>query len=90
VGIFSDTCECGAKVNKSACDLFLLFWSRAAKESAWVKTEVGWALARKRGDDLAPPEILPVIIEGPPVEPPWQELAHLHFNDPLVYLMPNP
>ena len=26
-------------------------------------------------------ELKPVIVEGPPVIEPWEELAHLHFND---------
>jgi hypothetical protein len=66
-------------------DLFLLFWSTAARESKWVMEEVKYALARKHGDDFAPPEIRPVIIEGPPVPAPPPELAHLHFNDRLIY-----
>ena len=69
------------------CDLFLLFWSSDAKDSQWVRREVQHALARKAGDDLSPPEIRPVIIEGPPIVEPWQELAHLHFNDRLLYLL---
>ena len=69
------------------CDLFLLFWSGAAKRSEWVRREVEYALRRKAGDDFAPPEIRPIILEGPPVVPPWEELAHIHFNDRLVWLM---
>jgi hypothetical protein len=69
------------------CDLFLLFWSSAAKESEWVRKEVDYALARKGGDDLAPPEIRPVILEGPPIVPPPSNLAHLHFNDRMIYFM---
>jgi hypothetical protein len=69
------------------CDLFLLFWSRDAKSSEWVRKEVRHALARKAGDDLSPPEIRPVIVEGPPIVEPWEELAHLHFNDRLLYFM---
>ena len=69
------------------CDLFLLFWSSDAKGSEWVRQEVQYALARKAGDDLTPPEIRPVIIEGPPIVEPWEELAHLHFNDRLLYLL---
>ena len=69
------------------CDLFLLFWSKEAKKSEWVLKEVGYALDRKHGDDLAPPEIRPVPLELPLVEPP-KELRHLHFNDRLLYLMP--
>jgi hypothetical protein len=69
------------------CDLFLLFWSSAAKESQWVRKEAQHALARKVGDESAPPEIRPIIIEGPPVPPPWDELAHLHFNDRMIHFI---
>jgi serine/threonine protein kinase len=69
------------------CDLFLLFWSTAARESPWVMKEVDYALGRKHGDDLAPPEIKPVIIEGPPPVPPPPELAHLHFDDRVIYFL---
>ncbi len=72
------------------CDLFLLFWSNAAKQSDWVLKEVHYALGRKGDDDTAPPEIMPVIIEGPPVVEPPPELAHLHFNDRLLYVMAEP
>jgi TIR domain len=72
------------------CDLFLLFWSSEAKRSKWVRREVRHALARQGGDELAPPEIRPVILEGPPIVAPWKELRHLHFNDPLVYFMRPP
>jgi hypothetical protein len=69
------------------CDVFYLFWSSAAKNSRWVLEEVQYAMARNGGDEFAPPEILPVIIEGPPpVEAP-PELAHLHFNDRMIYFM---
>ena len=69
------------------CDVFMLFWSTASKESKWVTKEVQYALARKGGDDSRPPEIVPVLIEGPPVPLPNPELAHLHFNDKLLYYM---
>lgn len=69
------------------CDLFLLFWSRAALESPWVLKEVRYALDRKQGKDDAPPEIKPVILEGPPMVPPPPELANVHFDDRLVYFM---
>jgi hypothetical protein len=65
------------------CDVFMLFWSTAAKESKWVRKEVEYALGRKGGDDSRPPEIVPILIEGPPVPLPPPELAHLHFNDRL-------
>jgi hypothetical protein len=68
-------------------DVFLLFWSSSAKASEWVRREVDFALACQAGDDLSVPEIRPVIIEGPPVIAPWEDLAHLHFNDRVLYLM---
>jgi hypothetical protein len=68
-------------------DLFLLFWSTNAKESKWVLEEVRYALKRKGGDDSAPPALVPVIIEGPPVPEPPEELAHIHFNGYLIYFM---
>jgi hypothetical protein len=68
-------------------DIVLLFWSKAAKRSKWVRKELRYALDRKHGDASAPPEIGPVIIEGPPVPRPWKELAYLHFNDRIIYFM---
>ncbi|MEH2163854.1 MAG: toll/interleukin-1 receptor domain-containing protein [Nostoc sp.] len=73
--------------NIDECDLFLLFWSTAAKESPWVLKEVLYALERQGSDGLRSPEIIPVIIEGPPLVPPPPELQNLHFNDKLLYLM---
>ena len=67
-------------------DVFYLFWSSAAKTSTWVIKEVEYAMMCN-GGELAPPEIVPVIIEGPPpVEAP-PELAHLHFDDRMSYFM---
>jgi hypothetical protein len=68
-------------------DALVLFWSSAAKRSKWVRKEVDYAISRRQGDDFAPPDIRPVIIEGPPVPRPWRELAYLHFNDLKIYLM---
>jgi hypothetical protein len=72
------------------CDLFLLFWSSAAKASEWVLKEAEYAVNRQKGDPDAPPAIHPVIIEGPPIVPPPPLLQHLHFNDPLIYFMDKP
>jgi hypothetical protein len=68
------------------CGLFLLFWSKAANSSEWVGREAKYALDRQASADAGLPEIRPVILGTPPVEPPWPELAHLHFNDALIYL----
>ncbi|MBV8348717.1 MAG: toll/interleukin-1 receptor domain-containing protein [Mycolicibacterium sp.] len=62
-------------------DLFLLFWSEAAKESKWVRREVKHAL-ESRGPDF----IVPVVLETP-APLPWPELAHLHFSPSLAYLV---
>jgi hypothetical protein len=73
--------------NIDKSDVFFLFWSTAAKNSEWVMKEVRYAIQRKAGDEFAHPEIVPVIIEGPPPVPPPPELQHLHFNDRLIYLI---
>jgi hypothetical protein len=65
------------------CDLFLLFWSQAAKDSQWVRREVEYAIAL--GDKM--PQIRPVVIEGPPAPAPWEELAQLHFDDRLLSML---
>jgi hypothetical protein len=61
------------------CDLFLLFWSSAAKRSEWVLREVRYALERAARDPFGRPEIRPLILESTPVEPP-PDLAHLFFH----------
>jgi hypothetical protein len=68
-------------------DVFFLFWSTAAKQSRWVMREVDYALNRKGGDEEAPPEIIPMVIEGPPPVKPPRRLSHLHFNDMFLYFM---
>jgi serine/threonine protein kinase len=68
-------------------DLFLLFWSSAARKSEWVRKELQYAVARKAGVDHAPPEIIPVVIEGPPPPPPPTGFQDRHFNDPLLYFI---
>jgi hypothetical protein len=73
------------KIDES--DLFLLFWSKSAKRSSWVLKEVRYAIARKGDNEEAPPAIVPVILGGPPPVKPPHDLAHLHFNDPIIYFM---
>jgi serine/threonine protein kinase len=68
------------------CDIFLLFWSSNARQSEWVRREIEYARKRQGPNGEPPPTILPVLIEGPPPPPPPPELAHLHFNDYLLYL----
>jgi TIR domain len=66
-------------------DLFILFWSKAAHDSEWVRKEALYALDCHQSE-LDPPAIKPIILERPPISP-WPELAHLHFNDRAVYFM---
>lgn len=68
--------------NIDSCDLFLLFWSKAARDSDWVLNEVRYARKREPA-----PEIKPVILEGPPVIAPPEDLNDIHFNDRLVYFI---
>lgn len=68
-------------------DVFFLFWSQAAKESDWVEKEVRHALGKKGDNYHAPPEIVPVIIEGPPPVAPPSYLAAVHFNDKFLYFI---
>lgn len=69
-------------------DLFLLFWSNAARDSAWVRKEICYAIDLKQGNDEAPPEIIPIVIEGPPAPEPPEELSHLQFSDRILYFLP--
>jgi TIR domain len=68
-------------------DVFFLFWSKAASESEWVRKEIEYAIKRKTGENESGPEIIPVIIEGPPAAKPPTELSFLHFNDKLMYFI---
>jgi hypothetical protein len=68
-------------------DVFFLFWSKAASESEWVKKEVEYAIKLRDDKELPDPEIIPVIIEGPPAAKPPAELSSIHFNDKLIYFI---
>jgi len=65
-----------------SCDLFLLFWSKAARDSEWVLKEVRYARKRQ-----PPPEIRPIVLEGPPMVEPPEDLNDLHFNDRFAYFI---
>jgi TIR domain len=68
-------------------DVFFLFWSSAASRSEWVKREVEYAIRNRAGGAESGPEIIPVIIEGPPPAPAPAELRSIHFNDKLLYFI---
>lgn len=63
------------------CDLFLLFWSQSARDSEWVAKEVRYALERQNGSDDRSPDVVPLVLEGPPAPRPPEFLQHLHFDD---------
>ena len=67
------------------CDLFLLFWSRAASKSEWVAREAKFALELRQSAPEQRPDLVPLILEGPPITAPPAFLAHLHFNDWLRF-----
>lgn len=64
-------------------DLFMLFWSNAAKESEWVIKEAEYALKQWKRRHGRAPDIIPYILEGPPVPTPPSSLKDIHFNDPV-------
>lgn len=67
------------------CDLFVLFWSEAARTSEWVGKEWRYALDRQRAGSAL--DIVPLILEGPPAPQPPRDLSHLHFDDWMRYAM---
>jgi hypothetical protein len=69
------------------CELFFLFWSSNAARSEWVLRETEYALHRRESSLEDAPEIMPVVIEGPPIPKPPESLKHLHFSDPICYII---
>ena len=60
-------------------DYFLLFWSRHAAESRWVRWELETALAAKGRSRFE--KILPMLLEDPTIAPMPQEFGDLHQRD---------
>jgi hypothetical protein len=71
--------------NIDRCDLFLLFWSQAAKDSDWVIREAEYALAHQQKNRDSEPDLVPVILEQNVLPPP--SLSAFHFNDRIKYLI---
>jgi hypothetical protein len=71
--------------NIDRCDLFLLFWSEAAKESQWVLKEAEYALAHQQKNPQSEPDLVPVVLEQNVLPPP--SLSAFHFNDRIGYLI---
>jgi hypothetical protein len=72
-------------VNIDRCDLFLLFWSQAAKDSQWVIKEAEYALAHQQRHPQSEPDLVPVVLEQS--VPPPENLSAFHFNDRIGYLI---
>jgi hypothetical protein len=73
--------------NLDKCDLFVLFWSSAAKCSEEVMKEINYALSRKGRSDENPPAFEPFTIELPLPTPLPAGLESLHFGDDLLYII---
>jgi hypothetical protein len=71
--------------NIDRCDLFLLFWSQAAKDSQWVLKEAEYALAHQQKNPGSEPDLVPVVLEQNVLPPP--NLSAFHFNDRISYLI---
>ncbi|GBF26035.1 hypothetical protein MnTg02_01071 [bacterium MnTg02] len=72
------------------CDLFLLFWSKAAAESEWVLKEIEYALDKRRASGENVPDIKPIVLETPPPLPPSHlesGLGEYHLDDYLSYII---
>ena len=66
-------------------DLFLLFWSKAAKNSQWVIKEAEYALAHQQKNPDSEPDLVPVVLEQNVLPP--SSLSAFHFNDSIGYLI---
>jgi hypothetical protein len=52
-----------------------------------VRRGTEYALARRAASENGDPDIIPVIIEGPPPATPPESLRDIHFNDSLIYVL---
>jgi TIR domain len=66
--------------NIDRCDLFLLSWSQAAKDSQWILKEAEYALAHQQKNPGSEPDLVPVVLPPP-------NLSAFHFNDRISYLV---
>ncbi len=62
------------------CDLFMLFWSRAAGKSEWVGKEIARAMERRRSSAEETPDIAPIALEAFNVAPLPATLSEFHFD----------
>jgi hypothetical protein len=63
-------------------DLFVVIWSKNARDSKWVKKESRYALRRYKQNKS--PDFRPIPVEGPPIASVPRGLRAYHFNDELL------
>jgi TIR domain len=66
-------------------DLFVLIWSKNARDSKWVTMESRYSLRRYK--QHGSPDFRPIPIEGPPIASVPRGLRAYHFNDELLGLI---
>jgi hypothetical protein len=66
-------------------DLFVVIWSKNARDSKWVKKESRYALNRYK--QHGSPDFRPIPVEGPPIASVPRGLRAYHFNDQLLGLI---
>jgi hypothetical protein len=66
-------------------DVFVVIWSKNARNSKWVIKESRHAL--KRYEQHKSPDFNPIPIEGPPIAPVPRCLRGRHFNDKKLYML---
>jgi len=62
------------------CDVFLLFWSRHAADSPWVKAETERAVKRQPPGKNINPRIAPIPLEDEWIRPPPSLEGKIHFR----------
>lgn len=65
----------------------LLSLGPGEQASPGVMKETEYALARRAASGGRVPDIIPVLIEGPPPPTPPEALKDIHFNDCLLYVL---
>lgn len=69
-------------------DVFMLFWSKAAAESEWVRREAEYALERRSATmSRGLPDIVPVLLEDPPVPEAPESLREIGLDEPIPALV---
>jgi hypothetical protein len=63
-------------------DLFVVIWSKNARDSKWVRKESRYALRRYKRHRS--PDFRPIPVEGPPIASVPRGLRAYHFNDELL------